>query len=66
MIILLNTSDSKEISSTTSLNTPPTVESLNGGKRSKNVPISNENEQLCLKNEGAQNNTHRFYNERKG
>jgi len=63
---LLNTLDSKESPSTTSFNTPLSLESLNDRKPSKIVQISNENKQLCLKDDVAQNNSCSFYNERKG
>jgi len=63
---LLNTLDSKESSSTTSFNTHLSLKSLNDRTPRTNVQISNENEQLCLKDDVAQNSSRWFYKERKG
>ena len=63
---LFNIPESKESPSTTSYITSKPLGSLNDSESSKNVQIANVNEQLCLTDNVAQNNSSSFYNERKG
>ena len=63
---LLNIPESKESPSTTSYITPKPLGSLNDSESSKKVQIANVNEQLCLTDNVAQNNSSSFYYERKG
>jgi len=59
---LFNIPESKE----TPYITPITLGSLMTANRVKQVQIANVNEQFCLTDDVAQNNSSSFYNERKG